>query len=358
MSQPDLHPHTATDAPLLDGESPIAQAPVIMIDGQTACIPQHFLQYAHSRRSVEALLSRITYDPHFQVFVGEEASQDSPSLYIQIGIIGPDNYGLHTNRSRPKIVFGRRWRVEPNLPTSEIIQTVFLALKKAREHEIRERFTLRVDHRVTTPFNNHHDLPLMARRAEAFEARQTPCDIDVVIAAVRYGNRRFHVEAHTPLPTGQTVTTLRYDVQNESEAEFLNASIHVIWDRDATNPGADFLHGFIHALIEKSDAHVDAHFRFDGFARFSKSVDPFAIAALSVAVRQTPASVITDTKTAGQFNQNFEAERYETDATRIPALPRSPYNDALRETLSAFDLSNYALVCGAHMAPQSVEPKS
>jgi hypothetical protein len=51
-------------------------------------------------------------------------------------------------------MYGRKWRVDHKLPTSEIVQTVFLTLKTARKHEIRERFRLSAFNKITTPFNN------------------------------------------------------------------------------------------------------------------------------------------------------------------------------------------------------------
>ncbi|MGS0535375.1 hypothetical protein [Pseudoalteromonas sp. SaAl2] len=100
-------------------------------------------------------------------------------LYLQVAVLSPDNY--QTNTQTPdakKLLFGRRWYVEENLPTSELIQTAFLALKIAREHEVRELFQFKHHHGTSTPFNNHHDLPLMADNA-ALVHLSDECDIDI-----------------------------------------------------------------------------------------------------------------------------------------------------------------------------------
>lgn len=324
---------------LLAGESAIDAAPQIALPSGGACIPQHYLRYAHSRESVEAVVADIAYDSHFPIFVSEDAC----GLFIQIGIVGFDNYGPQPKGLRPKIVFGRRWRVEPNLPTSEIIQTVFLALKKAREHEVRERFTLHIDGGKTTPFNNHHDLPLMAREADNL---QKPCGLSVqaVIAAARYSGQGFEQLASQKTPMGSMLYHVGYngttDFISETGLEFITPPT------PKTEQANAVLRGLIGALIANSDAHVDAHFTYKGFARFADGVDTVAIASLSRAMRRAPEAVIADQSAATQFAQNFEVERYETDSTRIPALGESDYAAQLRMQLADLNLSNYALVCG------------
>ncbi|MEO1029187.1 MAG: hypothetical protein AAFX02_09060 [Pseudomonadota bacterium] len=102
------------------GQTPIPGAPTVRLSNGVSCIPQHFTEFAHTRDSVEDILADIEFDKDFLAFVGEDAG----GVFIQIGIVGYDNYRpMGTQRGR-KIVYGRRWRVEQNLPTSEIIQTV------------------------------------------------------------------------------------------------------------------------------------------------------------------------------------------------------------------------------------------
>ena len=151
-----------TQISLLPGESPIENAPSVKLDNGGLCIPQHYLRYHHTRQSVERIILDIDYSDRYPVFVCE----DDSGLYLQVGIVGYDNYAPRASQSGLKVVYGRKWRVEPQLPTSEIIQTVFLALKKAREHEVRELFRFHHRSGSTTPFNTHHDLPLMSQNAD------------------------------------------------------------------------------------------------------------------------------------------------------------------------------------------------
>lgn len=143
---------------LLLGELPIKDAPSVSLPNGTACLPQHYLFFEHDYASVCDLIVNIDYADRYPIFMCE----DTTGIYVQIGIVGHDNYKSHTC-AHCKMMYGRKWRIEPRLPISEIVQTTFLALKKAREHEIRELFRLtHADGGVSTPFNNHHDLPLMA----------------------------------------------------------------------------------------------------------------------------------------------------------------------------------------------------
>lgn len=60
-----------------------------------------------------------------------------------------NNQSGNTNTSTEqakKIVYGCRWMLEPTMPISEVVQTVLLAVKKAREHELRE---------IVARFNDH-----------------------------------------------------------------------------------------------------------------------------------------------------------------------------------------------------------
>ena len=126
---------------LLEGEKALKNAPKTELADGRLCVPQHYLSYQHTLQSVEQLLLNIDFDPRYPIFVSQDGSGNSSSIYIQVGVVGADNSTTsNAENSQDKIVYGREWRIEPQLPTSEIIQTVFLALKKAREHEVRELF--------------------------------------------------------------------------------------------------------------------------------------------------------------------------------------------------------------------------
>ena len=310
------------------GETAIAHAPVLRLDGNELCIPQHFLRYEHSRETVEAITAKITYDPRYPIFV----SGDAGGLYIQIGIVGPDNY----KQSAEKLVYGRKWRVEPNLPTSEIIQTVFLALKKAREHELRERFVWLSEGRRTTPFNGHQDLPHMARNAQCYVGHAQPAAPEDIIEAVIYDGLRFSVSNVVELPTAQVVLTLT--PKTEGNGEFARLCQHgLTFIADSLSP-SDILHGLFEACLKTSDSHVENQFSYGGFNRFSRDVNIFAIATLSSKQRQCPTRYLPEEE-AHEFIGTLTSENYETDATRIPSLSNTAHNRALCKQLTKMQVS-------------------
>lgn len=321
------------------GETPIENAPHVTLPNGQTCVPQHYLRYSHDRQSVEAIVSDISYDPHFPVFV----SEDKGGVFIQIGIVGYDNYKSQNKQTKPKIVFGRRWRVEPNLPSSEIIQTVFLALKKAREHELRELFTLNYEGTVTTPFNNHHDIPLMASQKTVLtKSNQIGCD--TLIEAIAYDGEGFSDLQIERTQLGPIVVSLIY----QGQQDFIPSRPLAFMLETFTDNA--FVRGVMKALIDLSDAHLDKHFKYKGFARFSSDVDTLAISEVSRLIRQAPERIIEKASDAKKFAGTFETERYETDATRIPALGESDYSRKIRDHLAQLDLSNFSMVCGAHGA--------
>lgn len=324
------------------GERAIDNAPKLTLRNGRSCIPQHYLQYAHSRHSVETIISNIEFCDRYPIFV----SEDSGGLILQIGIIGYDNYKAAEKQSCPKIVFGRKWRVEPNLPTSEIIQTAFLAIKKAREHEIRELFTLSTHGKTATPFNNHHDLPLMARNADILQT-SAPLNICLkqALSAIKFDGGIFDIADKETLRNGMTVLTLNFLPKSVgSHTEFSQEPIVLLLKDTTAN---DLHHALITEMIARSDRLVDETFRYKGFARFSRDHDAAAIAQLSTDLRQKPETLLGEAGKAESFTQDFAAERYDTDLTRIPQLTRSPYSQKLHDHLSAMKLSNFDMLLKA-----------
>lgn len=51
--------------------------------------------------------------------------------------------GTCNKTNEPMAWRGRKWYISPHSTTSEIVQTAFLALRTAFEHEMREKFTFR-----------------------------------------------------------------------------------------------------------------------------------------------------------------------------------------------------------------------
>lgn len=301
------------EIPLRLGEKVMPKAPTVQLSNGDYCIPQHYLTYAHTLQSVESLICDIEYDNRYVVF----ASQDEASLYIQVGVVGHDNYHKQPEQSEQKLLFGRKWRVEPELCTSEIIQTVFLALKKSREHEIRELFKLRFNNAVTTPFNTHIDLPLMAefydasRHADLHDETLTAeQQLTQVLNCIDYDNSQLSLGQLEQRRNGLwlvdiDVRTTAKSTLPETDAQTLYLQIEDLTLNTLTR-------ALMQELIRISDLHVDQHFSYRGFHRFDPSIDIVDIADLSQQTRRH--------ELASHFASEFSKSNYEVDQMRIPTV--------------------------------------
>jgi hypothetical protein len=322
--------------PLLPGEYPIPKAPLVKIKDDTHCIPQHYLQFDHSVESVEHLVVDIEYSEHYPIFV----SADISCIYLQVGIIGYDNYQPKSQQQGRKIVYGRKWRVEPQLPTSEIIQTAFLAILKAREHEVRELFRLVNDESVSSPFSNHHDLPLMANEPQLLkhsvsveQHKDTHHWLQKQLDNVAYDLATFSVEEVTEYKNGRWIIDI--DVKPHSETqlpELYHAEITLFLDHLSTN---ELYFTLMDALLDMSRRHVEENFKYKGFTRFSRQNDIAAIGQLSSLTRRRESLGYQS-----EFDQTFIDTNYETDRTRVPKLGNGPLSSKLREQLHRFNITD------------------
>ncbi len=309
--------------PLNTGEAPVDHAPHVRLRGGMSCIPQHYLRYNHTRESVENIVMQIEYDPDYLVFV----SENTGGVYIQIGVAGWDNYKPASAQPGRKIVFGRLWRVEPDLPTSEIIQTVFLALQKAREHEVRELFTVCANGIKTTPLSNHHDLPLMARCADTLKAERTERRYSDIIDAVRFAGGRFKTLACEPRANGTHIIDLAFTPAPGRPCPQLEKPFTLLTEDLSENA---VYHALMDEILRRNNLHVARNFRFKGFARFSPDVSLSAIAELSATVRARPQNA--------KFETALTDNNYETDAGRVPQLSRSAYAQKLKADIARLDI--------------------
>ena len=326
---------------LLAGETPIKNAPPVKLENGRNCIPQHYLVFEHSLSSVEQLVLAIEFDHKYPIFV----SEDNQGIYIQIGIIGFDNYQPRAKQTELKIVYGRRWRVEQQLPTSEIIQTVFLAIKTAREHEIRELFFLESNGRQTTPFNNHHDLPLMAQYSELVQntislATRSISELDdlerigSLLERVSYDQAKFH------WVNVQRITSEKWLVELAIKPTELTAlpelrSTHICFVVDNISDN-ELLFQLMSELIRRSNQHVEETFRYKGFARFSRQNNVAAISRLSSQVRKI--DHLKSEQVA--FLETFKQSNYDTDLTRVPKIKQGPLGNKIRDNLQSFGALN------------------
>lgn len=313
-----------------DAEIPISGAPSIPINPSQQCIPQHYLQYQHTHKSVSDIVNDIEFDIRYPIFV----SIDESSLVLQVGILGRDNYKANDDANPLHIVYGRKWRVEKNLPSAEIIQTVYLALQKAKEHEIREVFTLLDTHsqKHSTPFSGHHDTPLLASTIAASTISPTepspsgkpwqPQVLQQALDAVKFDGQKLLLTQYIVLDTTRVVVDIELcQVDSNTDhysavvgnffPEFAGAKISLILTDDNANT---LYHQLMQQFISLSHEHVAEHFTYRGFKRFSRSVDVAQIGATSIAIRAR------EWRQEASFMANIKAFNQQVDATRVPVL--------------------------------------
>lgn len=311
---------------LLKGEQALEGAPQTQVVPGQNCIPQHYLSFSHTLTTVEEIIWDVEYNERFPIFVAQEDN----TIYLQVGIVGPDNY---KRQNKEKLVYGRKWRVEPNLPTSEIIQTAFLALKTAREHEIRELFIIDADEHKTTPFNNHHDIPLLARCQSALEQNSVEfvsldC-LQPIIAQIDYAGCGFSVKNLYEIDADNLILTL--DVVNTDKTSLpeLKTLSQVVLHLTSKRIN-QVLYCLMQKLVALSDAHVTEHFKYRNFARFSWNNQITAIADISAKTRQLHNQIAQD-----DFVRSWLAQNNDVDYSRAPALNDSKLGNKLHQQLSA-----------------------
>jgi len=321
------------EIPLRLGEKVMPKAPKVQLSNGDYCIPQHYLTYQHTLESVEALICDIEYDPRYVVF----ATQDQGSIYIQIGVVGHDNYHKKSTQKPNdlKLLFGRKWRVEPELPTSEVIQTVFLAIKKSREHEVRELFKLTLQESITTPFNTHIDLPLMAEFYDKKQCAAIPeieaspeKKIAKILPLITYDHSTLSLEEVQQRANGLWLVDIKINQTKRSTLPEMQDKLLYLQIDSLT------LNGISRALMQEfvrlSDLHVDQHFSYKGFHRFDPSIDIADIADLSQQTRKH--------ELAAHFATEFSKTNEEVDLKRVPTVQAGALAQKHKDIIKQFKL--------------------
>ncbi|MBT1063353.1 hypothetical protein KJY73_07190 [Bowmanella sp. Y26] len=281
--------------------------------------------------TIQKVAADCTFDPRFPIFIGEENGE----LYVQVGIVGYDNYGTVSIQSKRKIVYGRKWRIERNIPTSELVQTVFLAIKKAREHEVRELFKLSVNGKTATPLSSHQDLPLMSRHAERLQRKYQQQSISVFSKSATALSDRLCFDGHDirfvcieKRSSGQVLIDGRLVCRGVSQLpENTETSFLLVLEQADINI---LFHELMNKFIQRSDRYVEELFAYKGYRRFSRDTCIHAVAELSLDTRDK--SHIKD----AQFLHVLNAANYANDKTRIPCLGNSDYAKYVVQHLSSF----------------------
>lgn len=312
--------YSLPSAHLQPGESPLPRAPLVVLDTGDHHLPQHYVRYRHTLESITQLAGQVEYDTHTLLFAGK----DHNGLYVQAGLIGRENYDRSTDERPRKLVYGRKWRIDPDTPTSEIIQTLFLAIKKAREHEIRELLTLRVPGAGTSAvFSHHHDLPLLARQREQLVNHKSVGPdprhwLQQQLDQLQFAQRPLELRAFEVRRNGSWLIDLALGAAPEArqrEGDFPEFDGIELTLTLPAGRGHELPYAVMDALVAHSDRHVDEHFRFQGFRRFSRAHDLTMIARLSLQTRPYARHLADD-----RFERVFRASNYEVDASRAPTL--------------------------------------
>ncbi|PKG40667.1 hypothetical protein [Psychromonas sp. Urea-02u-13] len=310
---------------LQQGESAIKNAPIVALPNGHTCIPQHYLLFKHSRESVEKIVLDINFYKDYPIFVGLTGE----GIYIQVGVIGFDNYNRKQGNRDKSIVYGRKWRVEENLSTSEIIQTIFLAIKIAREHEIRELFTLTHHKKVSTVFNTHQDLPVLSKLQHLFEKTQTHATVEqlqLALESIEYDKAHFSVVAFEQRGNGSWLLDIEMITSEHTSLPELNLAKDTRLTLVIKSPSINsFFHGLFDALLALSNDYVTNNFSYQGFTLFDKKNSVVMIADILITQRKRTALHLQE-----EFSNNFKHTNHEIDKTRVPKLYQGKLADKIK----------------------------
>lgn len=306
--------------PVVAAETPMTHAPNVELPNGYVGIPQHYLRYQQTLNSVRALLADIQFDDKTLLFAG----QDNQGLYLQVGMIGRENYDRGQQVRPHKLVYGRKWRIDSDTPTSEVIQTAFLAISKAYEHEVRELLTVADawQGKTSAPFSCHQDLPLLAANPDLVMAGDeallmTQQDVERVLASVRFAQQNIEVVSyhyqHTFSYLVVRLGAAPLARQQEGDLGHFSEVLVPVTLQQAT--ASELLFALLDSFLQINQRWVEETFCYQGFARFSRRVDPRRIAAVSVATRPYRRDASNE-----RFAQGFQQANYEVDRSRVPSL--------------------------------------
>ncbi len=295
----------------------ISQAKTITLETVGDIYPQHYYTYHQDVDSLSRILALIKAPPGFLLFSG----QDENGLYLQVGIIGHENYVRAGKPDIAKLVYGRKWRIDADTPTNEIVQTTLLAVQKVREHEVRELLSWTdPDNGVrTTPFSCHQDINLLtlhfAHSKPQAEAQHNEAELMQIISQLRLAGRELKLLQLLPLGSGRLLLELVLSAATTPDDNFADLGHHPI---SLVLQGADisfFLHELMEQIILLSNRYCQEHFSFCGVNRFSRQHDPRLIANISRRSRPYKKHMADPS-----FSEVFERVNAEVDKNRAPQL--------------------------------------
>lgn len=311
------------------GETPLPFAPRIRLDGGSSAVPQQYLGVQRTLENLENILADITVPKGFLLFAG----QLGQTLFIVAAIFGEENYPKGpASAGQDKVVYGRRWLIEPTTTTSEVVQTAMLAVKKAREHELREKFSVSINRfkNKATPFNCHQDLPLMVKSQQSLMiacTRLTKSGIVDVLQSIRIEGLELKFRGLVELGERRIVDV--FVAQQDKRmvfAELNGRALTVVCEEQSIE---HFVHQLFNTCLQLVDRFVEENTTFKGFARFSHDVSPVAVAEFSYLTRNVTAN-------DSRFDAQFEDMSYRVDSAKAPTISRQRLGELQRHVLAQY----------------------
>lgn len=315
------------------GERIMALSPEITLSNGLQCTPQHFLEFEQTIESVSKTVLQCNYAANFPIFAYEEHNM----LFIQVGIIGRDNYQTSKQTAKTKIVYGRRWLIERFSPTSEIIQTIMLAIQKAKEHELRE--LIKVKHNaITTPFNCHLDIPMLAELLKHKQMQATTkLDEKVFRSRCEQLLNVLTLDGHSfslqNIVLNEEVAFITVELPSSAYFKgMLQTPVRFTLEITTLTEEA-ILYRLVERLINMSNKEVIDNFAYKDQAVFNES---FSIEARSNLLYETRNAQHLNKKS---FNEVFTQSNYQTDQSRVPRCAQPSLINKLKHQLALFDIN-------------------
>lgn len=310
-----------------EGTSPMPRAPRLPLADGTSLVPGQVRQYRLTDRAIQDIVADIALPAGLVAFVGRDAGDAVP--YVQIGIIGPDNYPHAARGTNPdKLVYGRRWRVEPSLPDYEVVQTVFAAARDARDHEIREMLVVQ----GRTPFSGHVDAASLHAIEQTGTAQPPPNptiatleDLQALLAQCSFGGQQLiALELERRPRTGHLDVVFELATPGVDEADR-----PVFAARAEGSRTSDVLHGIMDELRHDAVRDLEETFAYQGDVRFTREKDPQFLGLVS-ALTRNPKHLV-----GGPIDPAAAAHTLAVEQARAPTLADGPATtralDALRD---------------------------
>jgi len=299
------------------GGSLMPMAKSINVEAVGDFYPQHYYTYNQTLESLSSILLQISSLNNILLFAGE----DNGNLYLQVGNIGYENYPHDDQLHPPKLVYGRKWRIDRDTPAPEIVQTALLAIQKVREHEVRELLVWRdpATSAASTPFSCHQDVQLITGYLRQRSSNQTTefdlTNVEALIPQLTFGSRQLSVVTRIPLSDNRYLLEVHLSKPTAKHCgfiEFDDVRVSLVLEGWSV---ALFLHELMDALIRISDIHTENTFMFGGVQRFNRHIDPRIIGKLSVLSRPYKKHMADQ-----EFLKSFNRMNYQVDKKRAPQL--------------------------------------